>query len=136
MIPVHPHAAATAELSIDRLRQTNSEALHPPREGRSLVGLDEQVHMIRLDREVHDPKPEGRCGGERASDDWEHVPASKRWESGNSPQRDVYGMPAIVKRTSAMRYAGLGPARLSARAGTGTTSPTEAENGLATSSHL
>jgi len=57
---IGPHAAGVSDPPVDRLRQANAEPLHPARQRGRAVGLDEQVQVVRLDREMHDAEV---CGG-------------------------------------------------------------------------
>jgi len=53
---VPPHASSPAEGPIDALREADGETLDAPRERASTVGLDDQVEMVALHRELKDPE--------------------------------------------------------------------------------
>jgi hypothetical protein len=60
MVSVAPHVPTSAERAIDRLGCADRESLHPRREPRGRIGLDDQMKVVRLRAEVHDTK---RCVG-------------------------------------------------------------------------
>ncbi len=55
-VAVGKDVAAVAERAMSRARHANREPLHPPREGLLVRGLDDQVKVIGLHREMHDTK--------------------------------------------------------------------------------
>jgi hypothetical protein len=63
MVAVRPDATPTVELAVDRLREPDAEPLHPTSERLRPLCLGEEMHVIGLDRKVHDAK--GTSGHER-----------------------------------------------------------------------
>jgi len=61
MVAVREDAASAPELAIDGLRESDGEALDPASEGAGIVSLDQEMHVIRLNRVVRDAKPRPRC---------------------------------------------------------------------------
>ena len=53
MVPIRKHRAATLEKPVQSLRKTRCESLHRARKRAMPVRLDEQMHMIRLHRKMH-----------------------------------------------------------------------------------
>jgi hypothetical protein len=52
-----PPPLAIPEHSIDVLRGRDHEPLHPLRQRRPVLGLDDHVHVIPLQADMHDPQP-------------------------------------------------------------------------------
>jgi hypothetical protein len=56
VVAVSPHATASAEDAIHRLRESNCEALEPSGQRTAILRLDEEVNMIALYREMENPE--------------------------------------------------------------------------------
>src|SRR6266446_3021961 len=56
VVAVTPHTAASAEHAIDRLGESDCEALEPSGQGAAILCLDEEVNVIALYREVENPE--------------------------------------------------------------------------------
>jgi hypothetical protein len=54
-----------ADRRVEVLGSRDLKALHPRRQRSLVVGLDEEVHVVALDAEVHDPEVLSPGGGER-----------------------------------------------------------------------
>jgi hypothetical protein len=72
MVPVGEHAAAPprpalafADRRIDVLGRGNLEALHAGGQRTLVIGLDEQVYVVALDAELHDPEVLAARRGQR-----------------------------------------------------------------------
>jgi hypothetical protein len=72
VIAVAPHGPATAQHAVDRLRDANGQSLTATRQAARLVGLDEQVDVVRLNAELQYPKAPVAGRGEGAADGVEH----------------------------------------------------------------
>jgi len=57
VMPVGPDSSAAADDPIYRLRDANAETLQPTPKPAGTVGLDEQVHMVRLHAEMQQTEP-------------------------------------------------------------------------------
>ena len=70
VVAIAPNSSTTAaEHAVDRLGEPRREALHATDERWLAVRLDDQVHVVGLDREVHDPEYPFAAGRERAPQD-------------------------------------------------------------------
>src|SRR6185295_16961277 len=58
VIPVRKDLPAPSGNAVDGASDANAQALHPPRQALRAVGLDQEVEVISLQGEVHDPHPE------------------------------------------------------------------------------
>jgi hypothetical protein len=54
MVPVGEHTSGAAPTSVQSTRDAHREALHAARERAGVLSFDERVHVVRLDREVHE----------------------------------------------------------------------------------
>ena len=52
-----PNGAPPRERAVTSARETNGQTNHAAREGRVVVGLDQQMKVVVLHAEVHDAKP-------------------------------------------------------------------------------
>ncbi len=58
VVAVREDSAASIPQAIQPLRDANEQTLHTPRERARVLGLDDQVQLVRLDRKLDEPKPE------------------------------------------------------------------------------
>jgi len=56
VVSVCPDTAAPTEDAVDRLRNADRETLHTTAQRRMRVALDQEMHMIVLNGEVHHPE--------------------------------------------------------------------------------
>src|SRR5262249_53960382 len=119
------YSAAAAQDAVNRAGEPNREPLEAARENIGVVGLDQQVDVIGLHREMHDAEPFARSPPETAPQHREsRLPKGGQLRS--DAQRDVRGMGLPVHRTPAMRNGGAMPRRPS-RAGTPATAASPLE---------
>jgi hypothetical protein len=95
-----------ATRAIQVLGRRDLEALHPARERQLVVGLDEQVDVVALDADVHDPKHAGlfvrelapRDRDRRFAQGFVHVPLAQGADLADDPQHDMHGLIALELR--------------------------------------
>jgi len=61
VIAFAPEAPSPRRQSVHEHRDTGGESLHAARQGDRVVGFDDEVKVVRLDREVKDAKPFRGC---------------------------------------------------------------------------
>jgi hypothetical protein len=88
------------------------------------------VHVVCLDREVHDAKGGTGGGREAAPQCREQTCAAQRGETAHDPQRDVNWLVAALDGASPMGHAGRRALRLPASARAATTPGPEGKRGL------
>ena len=87
---------ALADRRVEVLGGRDLEALHPQRQGRLVVGFDEQVHVRALDAEVNDPEVLAPSGGERGFANRPiDAPAAQVADRADYPQYDMNGIPRV-----------------------------------------
>ena len=116
VVPLGKHGAPAAEDAIDGAREPDRKSLDAAREHVGVVGFDEQVNVIGLHGEMHDPKPFAR-GPRETPPKQGKSRLSERRQLGSDAQRHMRGMRLSVHRTPAMGNRGAVPRRTS-RAGT------------------
>ena len=57
VVPIREDLAPPAGDAVDRTRDANAQALHPPRQALRALSLDQEVQVIPLHGEVHHPHP-------------------------------------------------------------------------------
>ena len=130
VVALRPHATPTPESPVDRFRQADAEPLHPPSERLRPLGLDEQVYVVRLDREMHDAKGRGGGGCEATAQRPEEAHAPQRGETAHGPQRHMDRLAVVVEGPSPMGHAGPRPSRFAPRARAAATPGPERECAL------
>ena len=122
VVAVGEHRTAPLQDPVDRLRDADRQCLHPPRERHRVARLDDDVEMVGLHGEVHDPesvalehRPDARC------DDTKALPAPEPRCVVTDARRHVDGVPACESGPRDVRYTGAGLLRTS-RAGSITAS--------------
>jgi hypothetical protein len=86
----------------------NREALHASRKRPLVVGLDDEVQMVRLHREVHHAKARLLAFGNRLLDACqEQLIAAKARQSLADLHRNVHGMPGEMPLATAVWHANL-----------------------------
>jgi hypothetical protein len=118
VITVRPELSAAAQDAIDSTRNANREPRHSARERRLVLGFHYEVDVIRLHREVYEPKP-------RASRSREGTPHFKKYgllaqarQLSHCAQCDVHRMVLLVLRSCLVTEAcslraGLAPCAVS-----------------------
>ena len=95
VVAVSKHGAVTPQATIDGLGDANGQPLHAAAQRVTVVRLGQEVQVVALDREVHQPEPEAVASvSERTSDGSEHCAAAQRLDGVHDAQRDVDGMMA------------------------------------------
>ncbi|HLY37825.1 MAG TPA: hypothetical protein VKU61_07305 [Candidatus Binatia bacterium] len=94
---IGPNSASASDPTVDRLREADAEPLHPARQCGCPVGLDEQVQVVRLHREMHDAEVCGRREHEPAADRAEDAVSAQRRKAAHGPNRHVDGMAVIAR---------------------------------------
>ena len=114
VVAIAPHSTAPAEHAIDRARKANREPCRAARQ-RFLVGrLDHEVNVIRLHREMDDPKPDTRSTADRPPHLQKHPLFSQTRQPSFGAQRQVQWMPLRVVRPRGVRHARTSTRGLSA----------------------
>ena len=84
---------ALADRRVEVLGRRDLEALHAGRERALVVGFDEQVQVVALDAEVHDPEVLAHGGGQRGlANRLVGRAAAKVADGGHDAQDDVHRM--------------------------------------------
>jgi len=73
MVPIAPHTAPPAQHAVDGACETNGETADAAGERSRVVGLDDEVDVLVLDRELKHTKRRTGRGGERASHGGKHA---------------------------------------------------------------
>ena len=102
MIAVRTDGTAPAQGAVDCPRYADSQAAHAAREACACIGLDDQMQMVILHAEVHDPKPVVRGRGQRAADVRIHPRGAQATNGRPGAQGDVRGMSGMVRRARNM----------------------------------
>jgi hypothetical protein len=70
VVPLREDGAAAIEVAVQAARQANREPLHRARERAMVCGFRNEMNMIRLHREVHEPRTVAlACRAERPKND-------------------------------------------------------------------
>ncbi len=93
VIPIAPHVASAPQNALDRARHANCKSTHAARKRGLVLRLDEQVHVVSLNRIVHDAKPLARSVRKSVSHSDEHALFSQA----RQPSRRT--MVSVRKRT-------------------------------------
>ena len=119
MIAIGEHLAAPRESPIDGLGDANGEALHAASERPPVVRLDDEVQVVRLHAEVHEPEPEalGACP-EGAKHRTPQAPVTQARKARSHPQRHVHRVvPRLARPTQVSDAPRTGHETLLRRAG-------------------
>jgi hypothetical protein len=111
----------TSEITIDGLGNANGEALDAPSQTRSVLGLDQEMDMIRLDAEVDDAEGVARSGSQSAPARDEDSVRTQGGQGVGRPQCDVHGAAGIVGFTRPMQHRAAAGAALATGTGPATT---------------
>ena len=137
MVAVREDAAPAPELAIDGLGESDGEALNPSSEGARVVRLDQEMHVIPLNRVVREAKAGPGRAGEAAPDSGEQAGAAQRWQPGHDPEGYVDRVMLVVRRPRSVRHARPRAGGLAPGTGAAAAPGTESERGLSrTKAHL
>jgi hypothetical protein len=119
---IAPQLSAAKHQPIYGSRHAHREPLHPARQLRRTVGLDNQVKMVGLHGEVQNPKisPRAGCRGERATHGGENKLTAQR--AHERPQHHMHRMRLRMPLAHAMRHVAPTTRSLAPRSNT-TTAP-------------
>ncbi len=106
---VAPKSAAPPENTVEGTRHTSREPGHSTREADLVPCFDQQMHVIRLHREVHDAKPRKPRLHQRPSNLCERNLPAQTGESACGAQSHVHGMAFLVVGASAVRNPARAP---------------------------
>jgi hypothetical protein len=113
VVAVGEDAAEPPPQAIQRSSHANRQALHPARHRGPAAPLGEQVHVIRLHAEVHQPEPRALATRhDRSAHRSELSQVTQRRQARLHPQRHRHGKPGRERRSGAMRNSGSFSARL------------------------
>jgi hypothetical protein len=106
MIAVSPHPPPPVNGAVDGPRTTDGQPLCPARERESPVGLDDEVDVVRLDREDDDAEESLAGNGQRPVEGGVHRGGSEGREARASTERDMNRVPCPVQRAPTVRRRG------------------------------
>src|SRR5512132_4313039 len=95
-VPVEEHLPRAPNPTVDAAGDATGEALHAPREGRLVLGLDDEVQVIALHGVVHEPERLTRGRGERAAEHRVELAIAQPRHVLQHAQDDVHRMMALV----------------------------------------
>lgn len=110
VIAIAPHGASNGEHAVDRPREAHAEAEHSARHRPLVVRFDDDVHVVRLHREVKDAKRAAQSPRlNRSTDGSTHRPEERLLAERRQPsaraERDVHGMARAMQWTRTMGHA-------------------------------
>src|SRR2546427_11770229 len=89
MKPVPPYGSAAAERAVDRPGDADGEAPHPAAQSPRIVGFDDEMEMVVLDREMNDPEVPVRGHKERVADSGKRAVGPQAADCGSGAQGHV-----------------------------------------------
>jgi len=102
--PLRKYLAVPAERAVQRLRNTDGEALYTPRKGSAIVRLRDEVEVVALHGHLDDAEVVSFARSlERGQDGAVALPATQALEPVDEAQRDVNGMVRRKLRAPQMR---------------------------------
>jgi hypothetical protein len=108
MVPVAKERTSAAHACVQATGQTHRESLHRARKRASVSGLDEEMDMVRLNRELHEACSEPvSCCPERGKDEPRQCSMPETRKASPKLHRDVHRMPLFEFGAAHVRYAGL-----------------------------
>ena len=106
VITTRPERALSLQNAIDRPRHADGDTCHASGERQLVVGLDDEVYVVALYREVHQAKPGPSRPRERPANGGKNrLPAQTR-KGASDAKRDVNWLPSMVRRARAMARGG------------------------------
>jgi hypothetical protein len=100
VVALGPHWTSSANGAIYGARRADGEALDAADESEPFVGLDDQMDVIGLDREVNDAEGVAARGGEGLLKNGVSAVGAERRDVVPRSQSDVDRVPAIVRGPS------------------------------------
>jgi hypothetical protein len=104
MKSIVPYSPSTPKHAVDRAREPDRQTHEATRKRPLVVRLDEQMHMICLHREVHDPEPGARRSSERPPDFDEDALSPQVRHTARCSHGHVNWMDLLVLMARAMRH--------------------------------
>jgi hypothetical protein len=117
VIALAPHLPPPAERTVDRPGEADREPLQAAHEGTRVVGLDDEVDVRLLHREVHDAEAPARALRQRRAQGEEDAGLAQGRQARARPQRDVRRVVAVVRRARAVGHAAAAAGGSAAGAG-------------------
>ena len=103
VVTIREYRAALAKRTMHGMHHSDRERLHPARQGLFVVGLDNQVQMVRLNREMHNAKVGPLAGSNRALHRFEQKPVAPQTRQALADALGhVHRMPPEMRRTTAV----------------------------------
>jgi hypothetical protein len=100
--PVLPDAPAAPARPVDRTRTPHGQPLHTARERQRAVRFDDEVHVVRLHREMQHTKEAATGRPQRPPQPTEHPRRPQRRNIPPRPKRHMHRMPRHMPRPRAM----------------------------------
>lgn len=116
MVPIDPDRTHPTEDAVDGLRDANRETLDAAGSGRMRIGLDEEMEVVALHRELQQAEPNRRSAGQGALDGREDAGRAERRGQRHGAKGDVDGTLRIVHLARTMRHVGTHRRRPATRA--------------------
>jgi hypothetical protein len=104
VVAIAPDASAPTEDAVDRLRQSNREALDAAREPCDGIRLDDEMQVVALHAVVQDAEAWCPERSERMTDRRYRVVVAERGEVRRRAKGDVRRATTVVRLTPPMRY--------------------------------
>jgi hypothetical protein len=105
VVAIREDVPAVPQRAMRGTRHSNREPLHTSRKGALVFGLDDQVQVIGLDREVHDAKGVLLASRDRVAHRLEEQPiAPQARQPFASPHRDVHRMTGNMPLAASVRH--------------------------------
>jgi len=119
VVTVGEDGAPVAKRTMRGVGHANREALHASRERLLVVGLDDEVQVVRLHREVHHAKARLLAHGNRVAKRFEEQPITPEARQPFAcPQSNVDRIAGEMRRAPSVRYPHLASRGLATSPGT------------------
>ena len=103
VVTIGEDRAAVSQRAVGGMNHANRECLHAARKRVLVLRFDDEVEMVRLNREVHHPKVILLARGDRATHRLEEQAiAPKAWKTFAGPHRHMYRMARHMSLAPAM----------------------------------
>ncbi len=103
MVALGPEGPPAMQRPVHRPRDADLQPLESAREPGAIVGLDEQVDVVGLDRELEHAEAAARGGGQRVADGAKDASATEGGQRCPDAEGAVHGVPRLVRRAAAVR---------------------------------
>jgi len=131
VVPIGKDRSAATDASIQATGQAHREPLHRARKRALSVCLYDEMQMVRLDRKLHESRPEALfCRAERRKHERSECSLPKAWKPSADLHRHVQRKASLEFRTTDMRHARLCTSGLSACPSSSTAARPECESEL------